>query len=258
MHAHIVLAHPEPNSFNAHLATVAKRVLADAGHSARITDLYASGIDPVEGPQHYTTRRNDTRFDAQTEQRFHWEHGSTPQQIRHEAEALLRADLLILQFPLWWFGPPAILKGWMDRVFVYGGLYKSSMRYEKGACRGTRALVCVTTGASGVACNYNGFEGETRLFLWPVLFSLQYLGMAVLEPFLIHGVRGGLTGDEAAAQDVRLAEATSAYARLLRNVDTATSIPFNADADFDAAGTLRPEAPVHHPFIRHHANWRDE
>lgn len=48
------------------------------------------------------------------------EAGKLSGDIRREQDKLPRADTLVVQFPLWWFGPPAILKGWFDRLFVQG------------------------------------------------------------------------------------------------------------------------------------------
>lgn len=69
-------------------------------------------------------------FHPQTEQRFNAENKTTPAEVEAEAQRLLDCELLVIHFPLWWFGPPAILKGWMDRVFVYGRMYRSTMRYD--------------------------------------------------------------------------------------------------------------------------------
>ena len=82
------------------------------------------------------------------EQRHHWTIQALPAEIRRHIELLRWADTLVLQFPFWWFGAPAILKGWMDRVFVYGGVYDSRHRHENGVMRGKRALLTVTAGAS--------------------------------------------------------------------------------------------------------------
>jgi NAD(P)H dehydrogenase (quinone) len=158
----------------------------------QISDLYASNFDPRESGRHFTVRRDPERFDAAAEQRFSWEHQALPADIADEVHKVLSADLVILQFPLWWFGPPAILKGWLDRVFVYGGMYSSARRHDRGVCRGKRALLCVTAGSSEAACSPDGPEGDTRLMLWPTLYALRYVGFTVLEPFLIHGVRSGL------------------------------------------------------------------
>ena len=69
MHAHIVVAHPEPRSFNAHLAATARGALERQGWSVTISDLYEMGFDPCERATHYTAPLDADRFDAQTEQR---------------------------------------------------------------------------------------------------------------------------------------------------------------------------------------------
>jgi NAD(P)H dehydrogenase (quinone) len=247
----IVLAHPESQSFNGHLARLARDSFLEHGHAVQMSDLYTSEFDPCESARHYSIRCNPRCFDAQTEQRFSWERKSLPIEIKKEVQKILWADLLLLQFPLWWFGLPAILKGWMDRVFVYGGLYSSSRRHDRGPCRGKRALMCVTTGSSEAACAYNGYEGDTRLILWPSLFAFRYVGFTVLQPFMIHAARGRLKGYEAEAQNQRLREREQEYKKYLLEIDTAPTVPFNSDKDWDQNGTLKPDAPVFSPFIRH-------
>jgi NAD(P)H dehydrogenase (quinone) len=251
MNAVIVLAHPEPQSFNAHLAYWARDTLAARDHIVQISDLYASNFDPRESTQHFTVRRDPKRFDVAAEQRFSWEHQALPADVADEVHKVLSADLVVLQFPLWWFGPPAMLKGWLDRVFVYGGMYSSARRHDHGVCRGKRALLCVTTGSSEAACSPDGREGDTRLMLWPTLYALRYVGFTVLEPFLIHGVRSGLHGQHADAQDRRLLCEAQRYRELLLDLDVAPVVPFNSDDDWDEAEKLKLTAPVHSPFIRH-------
>lgn len=250
MNTLVVLAHPEPRSFNAHLARVAQETLSAGGHGVRISDLYAADFDPRESPRHFANRHDPERFDVQAEQCFNWEGRSLAPEVESAIADVFWADLVILQFPLWWFGPPAMLKGWMDRVFVYGGLYSGSRRHNRGPCSGRRALMCVTTGSSAAACSYNGREGDTQLILWPSLYALRYVGFTVLEPFFIHGVRGDSTGEERVAHDRALQEQVAAYRRLLLDVPNAPTVAFNADADWDESGTLKPEAPVYSPFIR--------
>ncbi|WP_423370255.1 NAD(P)H-dependent oxidoreductase [Burkholderia sp. LMG 32019] len=251
MHALIVVAHPEPQSFNAALSHAAADAWESAGHTATIADLYADAFDPSEAPRHYADRLDTTRFDAQREQRHHWERGTLAPEVGHHVGLLQRADALILQFPLWWFGAPAILKGWMDRVFVYGGLYSSRRRHDSGVLHGRRALLSVTTGSSADACAPNGREGDTRLLLWPLMYALRYVGFDVLEPHLIHEVRGDLAGDAARHRDARLAQALADYRARLRAWHTWPRVPFNRDTDFEAGVTLKPDAPAYGPFIRH-------
>ena len=78
MRAHIVLAHPEPQSFNAHLAAVARDAMEERGWGVSVSDLYAMGFDPCERPEHYADRLDPQRFDAQTEQRHASDRGALP------------------------------------------------------------------------------------------------------------------------------------------------------------------------------------
>jgi NAD(P)H dehydrogenase (quinone) len=251
MNVLIVLAHPEPQSFNAHLASLARESFLDRGHAVQLSDLYASGFDPCEAGRHFAARCHPDRFDAQVEQRFHWTQQTLPSDVAREVERILWADLVILQFPLWWFGLPAILKGWMDRVFVYGGLYSGSRRHDRGPCRGKRVLMCVTAGSSEAACSPDGREGDTRLILRPGLYALRYIGFTVLQPTILYGVRSGLEGTDAERQGRYLLDRASDYRKLLLDIDDVAEVPFNTDGDWDEAGKLRAGAPVYSPFIRH-------
>ncbi len=247
----IVLAHPEPTSFNAALAGAARESLQSVGHEVRVSDLHLRGFAPDEHGRHYRCRKDPARFDAQTEQRFSAAQECLPDDVRREVDDLLWADFVVLQFPLWWFGMPAILKGWMDRVFVYGKLYSGGRRLHTGVCRGKRAMLSVTAGSSAEVCVPDGQEGDTRLILWPVHYSLHYLGFDVLEPVLRFGVRGGLEGEAAVEQRRYLAEQIAEHRRLFSDLKAIPSVPFNAADDYDERRRLKPGAPVHSPFIRH-------
>lgn len=67
--------------------------------------------------------------------------------IQAEIDKLFGCDALILQFPWWWFSFPAILKGWIDRVFAYGIVYDYERFYDRGVLRGRRAMCVITMGA---------------------------------------------------------------------------------------------------------------
>ena len=137
MHAHFVLAHPEPQSFNAHLVLAGSSALEAEGWTVSVSDLYAMGFDPCERPEHYLGRADTARFDTQVEQRHASEGGNLPKVVTDELWRLDRADLLVLQYPMWWHLPPAMLKGWFDRVLAYGaatlfGLATSVLRMAFG------------------------------------------------------------------------------------------------------------------------------
>mgnify|MGYP003396865156 CR=1 FL=1 len=116
MNIYIVCAHPEPASFNNSLVTAATVSFENLGHKVKVTDLYAHDFDPCEHARHFHPRKNSHRFDVQAEQRFGYENDALPAQVESQLAAIHWADLVIVQFPLWWFGAPAMLKGWMDRV----------------------------------------------------------------------------------------------------------------------------------------------
>lgn len=136
MQAHVVLAHPEPKSYNAHLGQVARQFLEAQGWTVSISDLYRMGFDPCERAAHYAPALDAGRFDVQSEQRHASAAGTIPADVAAEIGHLEAADLLILQYPMWWHLPPAMLKGWLDRVLVYGDVYTSKQRFENGRFTG--------------------------------------------------------------------------------------------------------------------------
>lgn len=120
----IVYAHPEPKSFNGAMKELAVETMRAAGHEVVVSDLYAMGFNPVTGPADFQGERADPAFlSIATEQARAFETGTLAADIVAEQEKVRRADLLILQFPIWWFGMPAIMKGWADRVFARGFAY---------------------------------------------------------------------------------------------------------------------------------------
>ena len=251
MRAHIVLAHPEVKSFNARLSGISKQVLGAAGWQTTLSDLYAMDFDPREGPQHYSARKDAKIFHAQTEQRYSADNETISPDVDSETQRLLECNLLIVHFPLWWFGMPAILKGWMDRVFVYGRMYRSVMRYDKGICAGKKVIACVTTGASEESCSYNGREGDTQLHLWPILFPFRYLGFDVLQPEIFHGV-GGVVFIESSEDGLNTLEVYSnRWTETLETLSSRNLVQYNRDEDFDESKKLDSGAPIYSPFVRH-------
>lgn len=207
-------------------------------------------FDPREGAPHYTKRKDKAFFHAQTEQRFSADNDATPDIIAEEMDRILACDLLVVHFPLWWFGPPAILKGWMDRTFVYGRMYRSTVRYDAGICAGKRMLACVTTGASEDSCAFNGREGDTQMHLWPILIPFRYLGFTVLKPAVYHGI-GGVAFMEAGDTETDPQQALYArWSETLRDLDHRQCVRYNADTDFGDDKRLLRDAPVYSPFVR--------
>lgn len=101
----LVHAHPVPSSFSSNLYRLALEKLTSAGHEVTTTDLYEEGFDPVMG--------RDER------ENYHDEDINRAP-VNNHVERLLNAEALVLVYPVWNYGFPAILKGWFDRVFLPG------------------------------------------------------------------------------------------------------------------------------------------
>ncbi len=237
MHVHIVYAHPEPSSYNGAMARVAREHFMDQGCTVTMNDLYASGFDPVERREHYANRSGTEVFAALAEQRNAWQSCTLPAEVLTEIRHLQRADLVVLQFPLWWHGPPAILKGWMDRVFVNGGLYTSRMRYDTGYFKGKRALVSVTTGAPRQAFGPGCRGGDLDTMLWPLQYSLHYMGFSALPPFVSYGVQGhGYSYEDESRLHARLEKNLSDWRTHLSTLEDVDPVRFPGWTDWDSDG----------------------
>jgi NAD(P)H dehydrogenase (quinone) len=95
---------------------------------------------------------------------------------------------MIWQFPLWWFSMPAILKGWVDRVFAMGRTYGGGRVYEAGVFRGKRAMLSLTIGGPPETYGKDGRNGDINAILRPIQRGmLEFVGFSVLAPALFHG-----------------------------------------------------------------------
>jgi len=188
MNVLIVYAHPEPTSFSAALAERAVDALGRAGHVVTVSDLYKQNFNPVAGRHDFSTVADPKRFHYQSEQALAASSGAFAPEIAREQERVAAADLLILQFPLWWGGPPAILKGWFERVLAYGFAYVDGRRFDTGVFKGRRALLSVTTGGTTARFGPDGVYGEVEKVLWSAQrLTLEYMGYSVEEPFVAYG-----------------------------------------------------------------------
>ncbi len=251
MHAHVVIAHPESRSYNGHLAGVTKKCLENEGWAVSISDLYENRFDPCERLSHYSSPHDETRFYVQNEQRHASDTKTLPPEIKEEIKALDSSDLLILQYPMWWHLPPAILKGWFDRVFVYGDVYTSKKRFEAGRFSGKKAMLSVTVGTSRETYAFNGRSGDIDLMLWPVNFNLAFVGYTVLSPFVAYGVESGIQYSGAEANAERLGQIEADLLSRLKSIHDLPDIPFNTMSEWGEDGRIVKSASAHSPFVRH-------
>ncbi len=230
----IVYAHPEPKSFNGAMRDLAVETLRAAGHGVVVSDLYATGFNAVAGAGDFTGEREDAGFLSVAKEQTHAiQTGTLAADIVAEQDKLRRADLVILQFPVWWFGMPAIMKGWADRVFARGFAYLPGRKYDTGLFKGKVAMVAATTGTSADTYAPDGIDGDILTVLWPIHNGLlRYSGFDVLPPYVAY-MPGRLTqaGREAALDGYRT--------RLL-SLDTTPKLFFHPADDYGPNERLKP------------------
>ena len=116
----IIYAHPQsPNSFNHAICETIKNSVEQAGHMVKVRDLYALEFNPVLSAVELSVK--NAPVEVLIEQNFiHW------------------ADMLVFVYPLWWGGMPAIMHGYLDRVFSYGFAYTSGANGSVGLLNNKR------------------------------------------------------------------------------------------------------------------------
>jgi NAD(P)H dehydrogenase (quinone) len=228
-----VYAHHEPKSLTAALLARGRAELEALGHEVRVSDLHAKGFDPVAKAGDFLDRRFPEHLQYDREQKHASAMQAYSEDIREEIDDLLWCDGLVLQFPLWWWSVPAILKGWLDRVLVNGIAYGKGMRLDTGGLKGRRAMLAMTTGCYPEMVAERGLLGALEVSLWHLHSgTLAYTGFEVLEPFVAWSAH---YNDRAVLEDY-----LDAYAGRMRNFWTDTPMFFHPQADFGADWRLRP------------------
>lgn len=231
----IVTANPDSRSLNGALTDVAVDCLQAAGHAVVVSDLYAMRFKAVADADDFPQRDPRPRLRYAVESRAAYDGGTQAPDVVEEQRKLLDCDALVLQFPLWWFSMPAIMKGWIDRVFANGFAYgltrpgaRYSARYGEGTLTGRRALVAITAGAQTPHFSERGVNGALRHVLFPITHgTLWYAGMDVLEPYVLHGANR--------VSEDQFARHADALRTRLAGLFTETPIPFRRQnfGDYD-------------------------
>lgn len=247
----MVLAHPDSRSFNSNWAAATVSAAKAQGREVLFSDLCSMRFDAVERADHYPGFPSYKVFDPLKAQHDYAARETLPDVVAGEIAKIEAADWIIFHFPLWWFAPPAILKGWFERVLVHGRLHTVDRRFDTGLFKGRKALFCVTTSASDAECAFNGKEADTAMLLWSSAYTLRYLGFTVLEHKLVHGVHGYFEGEEKRLLDSRLQSVLKNQTELVDAFDSRPGLNFNADMDFDSRGRLKHSSPELSHFIRH-------
>jgi len=231
MKVFVVHAHHEPKSFNGALTEAAVAALTDAGHEVRVSDLYAMDFDPVSDRRNFTTVGEADYLKQQVEESHASKNDGFAADIEAELEKLDWCDVLIFQFPIWWFGLPAILKGWVDRVFAMERIYGGGRWFDDGYFKGRRAMLSLTTGGGPGAFSENGIVGDIHAHLHPINYGiLRFVGFDVLPPFIAWG--------PARASDERRRANIEEYVARVLSIPETEPITYPSLTDYDPK-TLR-------------------
>lgn len=220
MNVFVVYAHPEPRSLNGALRGFLVDHLERAGHAVQVSDLHAMGWKSQLDAADFSDPPSTERLHLERDSRRAYDEGTQSADVVAEQAKLHWADVVILQFPMWWFSMPAILKGWVDRVYANGFGYgvgehserRWGDRYGEGMLAGKRAMLVVTVGGWESHYARRGVNGPMDDLLFPIQHGiLYYPGFDVLPPFVVY--RTGKI-DEAgyAAVTARLGERLDALA----------------------------------------------
>ncbi len=175
----IITAHPFGDSFTMAWAKMTERASLTAGGRVMRSDLVQNGFDPVERFEHYEDSSDTDILKCQERAS---KSGKIPTDVAVEMDKFKSADRIIFHFPIWWFGPPAIVKGRCDRVLANDAMHTTQERFDTGRHRTKTVLFCVSTGSKQSESAHDGKEGNIGMLLWPLAYTFRYLGCNVAVP----------------------------------------------------------------------------
>lgn len=161
----IIYAHPNPESLNSYLKQTLIEYLCDTGHEVIVRDLCHLNFTPVLSLEDMLGQRM----------------GKVSDDVRQEQEFISWADHITFIYPIWWTGMPAIMKGFIDRVFSYGFAYRYDQGLQKGLLIGKKTTVINTHGKS--KAEYKDIEMDKALSLTSDKGIFTYCGLEISQHF---------------------------------------------------------------------------
>jgi NAD(P)H dehydrogenase (quinone) len=174
----VVLAHPRQGSFTRRVAATYMNAVQALGHESVLRDLYAIGFNPIADDTECFTRALHAPADD----------------VKAEMDQVRAADVLVFVCPIWWIAPPAMMKGWLDRVlrpgFAYGHRADGKIG---GLLTGKKGLVFTSAGSTVQEFLDSGKMQSIRA-MWDV-GTIRFCDMALLDH-----VHFGPVGSRASAE----------------------------------------------------------
>ncbi|HXX57086.1 MAG TPA: NAD(P)H-dependent oxidoreductase [Thermodesulfovibrionales bacterium] len=158
----VVYAHPDTRSFNHAILETISEELRKKNKDFKVRDLYQIGFNPVLSTKDLSAIQD----------------GAVPKEIKKEQNYISKADILIFIFPIWWSAMPAMLKGYIDRVFSLGFAYAITEDAVIGLLKGKKVFVVTTTGASKEDYEKMGAFKMMNMSIDMAIF--QFSGMKVM------------------------------------------------------------------------------
>ncbi|SMN17825.1 similar to Kazachstania africana KAFR_0B05180 hypothetical protein [Maudiozyma saulgeensis] len=195
----VVFAHPEERSFNKSLLDSYVKHLESQGNEVKVSDLYKQNFKAVVDRDDFLNLDKDARLQVASASYGAFAAKQLTPDVVDEMDKLVWADTIVFHFPIWWFGMPAILKGWVDRVFACGFAYGTGEytatrfgdRYGEGIFAGKKAFVVTTCGGSVEQYSDRGINGPIDHVLFTINHGLLfYTGCEVLPAIVIHRTDG--------------------------------------------------------------------
>ncbi|MGO3805024.1 MAG: NAD(P)H-dependent oxidoreductase [Sphingobacterium sp.] len=161
----VIYAHPNEQSLNGHLKQVVTEHLNQNKHEVIVRDLYQLNFNPVLSLEEMEGQRV----------------GRVSEDVKTEQDKIIWADCITFIHPIWWTGLPAILKGYIDRVFSYGFAYRYDQGIQKGLLTDKQTVIINTHGKSHAEYQHLGMD--TALSLTSDKGIYTYCGLKVKQHF---------------------------------------------------------------------------
>lgn len=165
----VVMAHPAASSLTRSITSELVRTLHEHGHDTEVADLAAEGFDPLFGPADHAAFSSG---------------GALPADVRFEQQRIDSAGRLVLVYPVYWWAMPALLKGWIDRVFVSGWAFDENPQGDivKKLHRLKVSLIAVA-GATEETYDRRGYRDAMRVQIETGIFD--FCGAPVIASRLV-------------------------------------------------------------------------